>query len=199
METINLDYPDGATPLDPQEISGLIPPDISTQSQLNEAEQKNIISAELWLLNRNHLPILSEPFLRTLHKKMFENVWRWAGQYRKSEKNLGIAPHLIHEELHKLLSDTDYWLKHHTYSFDELGARFHHRLVSIHPFANGNGRFSRLLTDLLLTTHHQSRFTWGANLSGHLKQKSHARTQYIQALKKADNYDYTSLILFVRS
>ncbi|MBI2340962.1 MAG: mobile mystery protein B, partial [Deltaproteobacteria bacterium] len=124
---------------------------------------------------------------------------RWAGQYRQSGKNLGVPPYRITEEVQKLIADARYWIENNIYPWDELGARFHHRLVSIHPFPNGNGRHARLLTDVLLTQHGQKRLTWGAHLDGNLYQQSEMRAQYLQALRKADNHSFDALIIFVKS
>jgi len=157
-----LDYSDGATPLDPDEVAGLIPAHISNQGQLNEWEQANITEGEQWAFGRRHTNILSREFMQALHKRMFRDTWRWAGEIRKTEKNLGIAPQNIYVELKKLHDDVELQLVCKDWEIDEIAARFHHRLVSIHPFPNGNGRFSRTMTDLLLVQNGRERFTWGA-------------------------------------
>lgn len=196
---MKLHYPPGTTPLDPDELKHLRPPDISTQEQLNAAEQKNIAEAELWVFSRKRRDVLTEPFLRKLHKRMFADVWRWAGRYRTTEKNLGVAPHLIGEEIQKLLADARYWIENRVYPWNELGARFHHRLVSIHPFPNGNGRHARLSTDVLLVQYGQPRPTWGGKLEGDLQKMSERRQRYLQALRKADQLSFEELFQFVRS
>lgn len=167
---MKLNYPPGATPLDSDELKYLIPPDISTQEQLNTVEQENIAKAELWVFIRKRREVLTEPFLRKLHQRMFQNVWRWAGQYRKTEKNLGVASYLMREEIQKFLADAHYWIENQVYPWNELGAYFHHRPVSIHPFSNGNGRHARLLTDVLLVQHGQPRPTWGTKTDGDLQK-----------------------------
>lgn len=170
----------GATPLNPDEIAGLIPSDIATQGQLNQAEQQNILRGELWVFEKQHKDILNETFIKKLHKKMFADVWRWAGKYRTTNKNIGIDwPH-IPEELYKLFADTKVWIELKSYGWQELAVRFHHRLVWIHPFPNGNGRFSRTMTDLLLTLHRQERFTWGEkNEDGKIGEVGPLREKYI--------------------
>ena len=125
---------------------------------------------------------------------MFNFTWTWAGQFRRSDKNIGVHWPLIQAELHKLCDDTRFWVEQETFAWTELGARFHHRLVSIHPFPNGNGRHARLATDVLLRQNGQSSFTWG---SVSLGAASAIRRQYIQALRSADAGDMSPLIEFV--
>jgi Fic-DOC domain mobile mystery protein B len=190
-----LEQDDASTPLTPDERADLILSYISQRRELNEAEQANIVEAELWALARKR-DVLSERFLRQLHKRMFGNVWKWAGKIRQSEKNIGVEVWKINTELAQLLSDTRYWLEHDTYTLDEIAARFHHRLVWIHPFANGNGRQSRLATDLLLIANGGERFTWG---SVNLVDASTTRSAYVDALRAADHHDLDLLFAFVRS
>lgn len=197
---MKLVYPNGATPLDPDELKDLIPSDIATQEQLNFSEQSNIIEARHWALSRKNNKVLSEEFLRKLHHRMFCLVWRWAGNYRKTEKNLGVSWSLILEEIGKLFLDTSYWIDHQVYSWEELGARFHHRLVSIHPFPNGNGRHARLMTDVLFFNYEQKPFTWGQKeRDENFKSGTEIRKSYIQSLRNADQNFYEDLIKFVRS
>jgi Fic-DOC domain mobile mystery protein B len=189
------DADDHATPLPPEERNGLIPTHITLRSELNELEQQNISEADRWAFSRRH-NVLSEPFLRGLHRRMFNRVWRWAGKYRTSERNLGIAPYRIEPELQQIIDDARYWVEHHSYPPDELAVRFHHRLVAVHPFPNGNGRWSRLAADLLIVQQGGSRFTWGrANLQG----AGDVRKRYIDALHAADKHDLGPLITFARS
>lgn len=190
----------GSTPLDPDEIAGLIPSDVSTQGQLNQVEQQNIIRGELWAFGRKHKDLLTEAFVKRLHKKMFGDVWRWAGEFRVSNKTIGVDAYLISVELRKLLDDTKYWIEHETYEWTELATRFHHRLVWIHPFPNGNGRHSRTMTDLLLVANGKERFTWGSlSESGKIEDVGPLRTQYISALQSADQKRYGPLKAFVIS
>ena len=152
------DQDDAATPLTLEEREGLVPSYITLRRELNEAEQANILEAEEWAFARKR-DMLSEQFLKTLHKRMFGRVWRWAGEFRLTERNLGVAPHRIAIDLRKSLDDCRFWIENGTYPADEIAARFHHRLVWIHPFPNGNGRHARLATDLLLAGLGQPRFS----------------------------------------
>ncbi len=186
---------EGGTDLTEEEKEGLIPSYISTRGELNQAEQQNIVKGELWAFTKKRNP-LDIKFLNDLHKKMYGEVWEWAGSYRKTARNIGIDAYRIPTELKQLVDDTQYQLDHATYPPDELAARFHHRLVFIHPFPNGNGRHSRLATDILLHFMDQERFTWGA---GDITRKGDVRSRYIAALQAADNHDYGLLIEFVRS
>ncbi len=198
--TLQLQYPPGATPLDRDEAQGLIPSYINTQSELNAAEQSNILEAQSWVLGRKHKNILSHAFIRKLHQKMFNQVWKWAGTYRKSDKSIGIHWPQISTELQKLCADTLYWTEHSTYPWDELGVRFHHRLVSIHPFPNGNGRHARLITDVFMLTHEQTSFTWGSKTTkADIAKNGPIRSTYIQALQTADKKQFIDLIKFARS
>jgi Fic-DOC domain mobile mystery protein B len=189
------DEAEDATPLTPSERSGLIPSHITTRGELNELEQRNILDADRWAFGRRR-DVLSEPFLRNLHRRMFGQVWRWAGKYRASERNLGIESYRIATELAQLMGDMQYAVAHESYPPDEIAVRFHHRLVSIHPFPNGNGRWSRLAADLLAVRLGRSRFTWGRT---NLQAAGDVRRQYIEALRTADNHDVAVLVVFARS
>jgi Fic-DOC domain mobile mystery protein B len=193
--SVNLDYPAGATPLDADELASLIPGHITTQAELNEWEQLNIVQGDSWA-RKQRREMLNEGFLRQLHKQMFGETWRWAGEFRKSDKNIGIDWLKIGVELRKLLDDVRYQIEHGSFAADEIAVRLHHRLVSIHPFPNGNGRHARLLADLVVERLGQSRFSWG---SRNLVDASEARQRYIDALQTADARDMGPLMAFARS
>ena len=191
------DYPQGATPLDPDEAEGLLLTHITTREELNIFEAENMRAGMEWAWRSRRKDIVSESFMRLLHKKMFGNVWRWAGEFRTSNKNIGVSREEVSVALRHLCEDVNYWIEHGTYPADELAARFHHRLVAIHPFPNGNGRHARLMTDLLLEKKLASiRFTWGG---GEIIKANDCRDQYIRALRAADGGNYTLLLAFVRS
>lgn len=150
-----------ATPLDPDEAEGLIPEHITTQAQLNEWEQANIIEAEKWI-NQTKFKlskITSADFIKKLHKRMFDQTWHWAGSFRKSNKNIGVDWLSIPIQLKLLIDDVQFQIKNKIYKLDECVARFHHRLVAIHPFSNGNGRHARLMADIVLLSQNAKRFT----------------------------------------
>ena len=189
------DEPNQATPLAPEEIEGLIPSHVTWRSELNELEQQNIIAASVWAHERKRNSV-NEAFARNLHRRMFGKVWRWAGTYRQSNKNLGVNCNDILPRIHQTLDDTRYWIEHTTYPPDEIAVRFHHGLVFIHPFPNGNGRWSRLMTDILVARLGQPRFTWGGSS---LQTDDESRRAYVNALRAADNHDFTSLLVFSRS
>ncbi len=151
---------DAATPLTPEEMLDLIPAHIAYRSELNAAEQENIARAQTWALNRRH-DLLNEKFVMNLHRQMLGDVWRWAGKFRISERNIGIAYWEIPVALRNLLDDANAWIEYKTYSPDEIAVRFHHRLVHIHPFPNGNGRLSRLMADLLVNATRRRAFLMG--------------------------------------
>jgi Fic-DOC domain mobile mystery protein B len=190
-----LEQDDAATPLSPEEREGLIPAYITLRGELNEAEQANILEAEDWAFSRKR-DVLSEKFLNDLHKRIFGRVWRWAGSYRHGNKNIGVDANRIPTELRQLIDDCRYWIDHETFPPDEIAARFHHKLVWIHPYPNGNGRHARLATDLLLVRMNRPRFTWG---SANLVDPGKTRQLYVEALRAADNHDIGPLLDFVRS
>ncbi len=186
---------DDATPLTPEEQAQIIPTYITTRAQLNEAEQLNITEADLWAFTRKR-DVLSEAFLKNLHKRMFRRIWKWAGSFRTSERNIGIEPYRINAELHMLLQDAGYWVEHQVYPPDEVAVRFHHRLVFIHPFPNGNGRHGRLAADLFAVSLGQKRFTWG---NANLDEPAATRAAYVTALRAADDHDIGPLLAFART
>jgi Fic-DOC domain mobile mystery protein B len=196
---MDLRYPFGATPLDPNELQALIPKYITTQAELDEAEQENISKGELWANKQKKPDLLTEKFIKRLHKEMFGKVWRWAGTFRQSDKNIGVDWPKISTELYQLLKDTEFWIQNKTYEWDEIGARFHHRLVTIHCFANGNGRHSRAMTDLIMKFNGQKPFTWGARAISKGQMIFDVREKYISALKSADQKDIRPLMEFVKS
>jgi Fic-DOC domain mobile mystery protein B len=187
----------GATPLDPDELEALIPEHISTQSELNAWEQRNIIGGQEWALrSRGATPdyLLSDHYVRQLHNKMFGSTWRWAGQYRRSEKNLGIDWMQIPEQVRNACEDAKLWVSDEVFEPRELAIRFHHRLVFIHPFANGNGRHTRLMADLLLIKYFKlERLSWG---NRDLVSSGEARNQYLKSLREADKGSFDALIDF---
>lgn len=190
--------PPDATPLDPASRDGLLQSWIATRKDLNEAEQDNIVKGAAWARRRRAKPakLLSDPYVRALHKRMFGEVWKWAGTYRTTELNIGITPHRVHAEIAAALDDARFWVEHETYPSDEIAVRIHHRLTQIHAFPNGNGRHARMMADLLIERLGGQTFTWGG---GRLLDVGTLRTRYIDALKAADRRDISLLMAFVRS
>ena len=189
------DEPDDATPLTPEELEGLIPSHVTLRSELNELEQQNIVEAEVVIFARQRNPV-TEAFALRLHRQMFGKVWKWAGKYRTSNRNLGVNYYDIQPQLRSVFDKVQYWIEHKTYLPDEIAVRFHRDIVWIHPFPNGNGRWSRLMADLLVTRLGQPRFSWGGST---LRGPDQTRRAYIDSLRVADNHDYGPLIQFARS
>lgn len=192
------DEPDDSTPLDPDEREGLLQSWITHRRDLNEAEQANIVAAAAWARrrrNRSASDLLSVEFARLLHERMFGDVWRWAGTYRKTERNIGIVAHRIEAEMPVLFDDLRYWVDHATFPRDEIAVRLHHRLVAVHPFPNGNGRHARLLADLLVERLGGEAFSWGG---ASLSDRGVLRSRYIAALRAADGHDLAPLLAFAR-
>lgn len=188
--------PEGATPLEDEELGGLKHKHVTTRGELDELEQANITNGMRWLNKQKKPDILTEAFVLELHKRLFGDVWNWAGSFRTTEKNIGIAPYMVAPQLRLLLDDAAYWIKNGTYSPLELAARFHHRLVYIHPFPNGNGRHSRVIADAILVhiLKHPP-IDWAGGFT--LDKISERRTQYISALRAADGHDFGPLLEFV--
>jgi Fic-DOC domain mobile mystery protein B len=196
---LELKYINGQTPLGEDEKEGLLIPTIATNSELDEFEQQNIEQAVQWTLKRNFKKqnIFSEDFVKELHRRMYNNVWVWAGDFRKTNKNIGVDKWQIAIELKNLLDDVIYWKDKNTYPPDEIAVRFKHRLVSIHCFPNGNGRHSRLMADIIIEKiYNRPVFSWGA---GNLSREGDTRSTYLNAIKAADNGDYESLLAFARA
>lgn len=185
------------TPLTPEERDGLIPSYITLRSELNEAEQLNINQGDRWAFNpRANHDVLSEDFICELHKRMYGDVWTWAGQFRTTPRNIGVDAWKIAPDLRTLLDDVRYWIEHQTYPADEIALRFHNKLVQIHPFPNGNGRCGRLAADLLALRLGQPRFTWG---SANLVEIAETRRAYVAALQAGDRGDIEPLLAFART
>lgn len=186
----------GQTPLDPDEAAQLIPRHLTTQGDLDEWEQTNILKAQSWLSRQRSAAVLTERFCRELHRRMFDDTWKWAGQFRQSDKNIGCTWTQVPTRLRQLLDNTTYQLEARPQPVDEIAVRFHHQLVLIHPFANGNGRHGRLMTDVLLRQCGARAFSWG---SQDLVAAGGARQLYIAALHAADSGDIAPLLAFARS
>lgn len=194
---MTLNYPAGATPLDPDEAEGLRLTHITTREELNLFEAENIREGMLWALRSRSKVMVSEQFIRQLHKKMFGHVWHWAGNFRTTNKNIGVPQEMIGIALRHLCEDVNYWIEHETFSVDEIAVRFHHRLVAMHPFANGNGRHARMIADLLLQKKLGAvPFSWGGV---DITKVNECREAYIRSLQSADRGDYSQLLDFVRS
>ncbi len=196
---LKLDYIGGQTPLDEEEKDGLLIPTIATRGELDEFEQQNIEQAIQWTLGRNLKSdtVFSEEFIHIVHKRMYADVWAWAGQFRKTNKNIGVDKWQIPIELRYLLDDARFWYENKTYPPDEIAVRFKHRIVSIHCFPNGNGRHSRLMADIIIEKIYKIPvFTWGA---ANLSSEGDSRVAYLKALKAADQGDFRLLLAFSRS
>lgn len=196
---LDLIYNDGQTPLDEDEKEGLLIKSIATRGELDEFEQQNIEDAIQWSLTRKFKSeqILSETFILALHKKMYKSVWRWAGEYRKTNKNIGVDKLEIPVALRSLIDDASYWLENNVYEPDEFALRFKHRLVCIHCFPNGNGRHSRMIADIIIEKIYQLPvFSWG---SKSITDENDSRKKYLIAIRKADKGYLDLLLKFARA
>jgi Fic-DOC domain mobile mystery protein B len=188
---------DGQTPLDPDEMGGLIPTHLQTRGQLNEWEGMNIEKALKWAFSSRRKGKMTDmENIFNLHKKMFNETWEWAGEARKTEKSIGVEPHKIFNSMIQFLKDAEGWVEWKSFPMDEIAYRYHHKLVKIHVFPNGNGRHARLATDMLLIENQAERFTWGSSLK---KSPEEVRSMYLGALRKADAGTFSDLAEFVRS
>jgi len=196
---LEIEYIEGQTPLDEDEKEGLLIKSITTRGELDEFEQLNIEKAIQWTIAKKWKPeyILSDVFVKELHKRMFGEVWSWAGEFRKTNKNIGVDKYYIGISLKQLLDDCIYWLENKTYSNEEFAIRFKHRIVKIHCFPNGNGRHSRLIADIIISQiFGKPIFTWN---STNLNKKGEARSSYLTAIRHADEGDINPLINFAKS
>lgn len=191
---MKFEYEPGATLIDPDEAAGLIPNHITLQRELNEYEEANIVEATEWLFSRRRGDPLDELFIHEVHRRMFQHVWTWAGENRRTDKNIGVRWFEISTHLRQLVEDVRYQIEHPTLSPEEIAAHFHHRLVAIHLFPNGNGRHSRLMADLLLNQLTGKQFDWGR---GSKLSPAELRASYIAALRAADGGDYAPLLAFL--
>lgn len=196
---LDLAYINGQTPLEEDEKEGLLIPTIASREELDEFEQHNIEEAMQWVFSKSAKAetILSQKFICNLHKRMFGDVWAWAGKFRKTDKNLGIDKWQIPTALKTLCDDALFWIQNKTFTADEAAIRFKHRIVSIHCFANGNGRHSRLMADVMISkVYKMPLFSWGSN---DLVLEGKTRSNYLKAIKAADNGDFKALLKFARS
>lgn len=195
---LDLEYVDGQTPLDEDEKEGLLLNSVTSRGEVDELEQLNIEKAIEWTLKSRFTTerILSEAFIKTLHKKMFGEVWAWAGEFRKSEKNICVDWIKISVELKILIEDAKFWIQNKTYPPDEIAIRFKHRLVNIHCFPNGNGRHSRIMADIIIVSvFGKEEFHWNYS---NLVKPNDLRKRYILSIRKADDGDIGPLIYFAR-
>jgi Fic-DOC domain mobile mystery protein B len=193
---MRFEYAPGATPIDVGEAAGLIPAHLTLQRELNEYEEANILQATEWLFGRRRGNPLDERFIHTVHRRMFNQTWKCAGKARSTDKNLGVSWFQIPVRLKQLVGDVRAQIDHRAYSPVEIAARYHHRLVAIHVFPNGNGRHARLMADLLLSGLAGGRFEWGR---GSLATATEIRARYIAALQAADAGDCRPLLEFLEN
>ena len=191
-------YAPGATPLDPDEGAGLVPSHITTQADLNAWEQANILQAVRWVARQKKRDLLTEGFVRDLHRRMFDKTWKWAGAFRQSNKNIGVDRTQVAVKLLNLLDNTRFQIDHKVFEPDELVVRFHHQLVWVHAFPNGNGRHARLMADVLAQQLGRPRMTWGG-ADVELVSMGTVRDRYLKALREADQGQWSALIAFARS
>jgi len=192
--------PSGATPIEDEDLEGLIPDFVATRADLNQVEFENITKALPWAQRQARslgvAGILEYGFMLTLHRRMFGDVWTWAGTLRRRVTNIGVEPFLVADQSRLLLDDAMYWHTQQAFEPDELAARIHCRLVSVHPFRNGNGRCTRMMADLYLTSIGVEPFPWGR---ANLDVDGSSRATYIAALiKAARDDDYGDLMRFAR-
>lgn len=188
--TLDPDIP-GQTPLD--DLSGLRVKGVRTTAQLNAAEAENIRKATVkYLMVRpsRRSARFEVAWLCKLHREMFGDVWDWAGKFRKRETNIGAPPAVTEQRLHNLLEDLKAW-EMSGMPLLEQAVRLHHVAVLIHPFPNGNGRWSRMVGNIWLRLHGAEPVIWPEATIG---AASAVRGEYLQAVRAADKGDYTALL-----
>jgi len=184
----------GTTPLDPDESEELIPTHITTNGELDAWENQNILQAAQWLAAGTRGSLLTDTFVRELHRRMFDQTWRWAGRYRRSAKNIGIDWTQIPAAVHELCLNAKVWFEQTVFPVRQAAARMHHRLVQIHAFPNGNGRHARLFTDAVLQQRTEAPFEWGR---GDPHAHGSVRDAYLAALRAADGGNFEALFKFL--
>ena len=187
---------DGSTPLDHDQVIGIRFSHLTTMGELDEIEDLNIQKGMEWLNRQKGDDYLSTEFLCKLHERLFGDVWKWAGKFRTSEVNISkYRPYDIGPQLKNFFEDIKLWIEGGSMSWDEISAEAHHRLVTIHPFPNGNGRTTRIYTEYLQKRNQQPVSSWGASLAHDSKAR---RDLYIQSLRNADKGNFEALIAFMR-
>jgi Fic-DOC domain mobile mystery protein B len=195
-----LQEPEGATLVPVDQRDRLLQSWITNRKDLNEAERDNIVKGAAWAPSRrgrNPADIATPDFAVKLHRRMFGDVWGWAGEYRKTETNIGIAPHLIQVHTPTMFDDVRYRIKEKNFPPDEIAVYMHNRLTFIHLFTNGNGRHARLMADLLIERMGGKAFSWGGGIPSTGGEE--LRAKYSAAQKVADNHDIAPLLAFARS
>lgn len=196
MTTHNFIDRDGSTPLDHDQIKGIRFSHLTTMGELDELEDINIQKGLEWLNHQKTDDYLSMEFLCKLHEKLFGDVWKWAGKFRTVEVNISkYRPYDIGPQLKNFFEDVKLWIDHGKMSWDEISAEMHHRLVSIHPFPNGNGRTTRIFTEYVQKRNKQPVTNWKASLN---HKPDERRKNYIKALQSADKEDFSLLIEFMK-
>jgi Fic-DOC domain mobile mystery protein B len=164
--------------------------------ELDELEDVNIQNGLEWLNRQKTDDYLSIDFICKLHEKLFSDVWKWAGKFRTAEVNISkYRPYDVGPQLKNFFEDAKVWITSGQMSWDEISAEMHHRLVTIHPFPNGNGRTTRIYTEYVQKRNNQEVTSWNAALAHQPKRR---RESYIKALRDADKGDFTLLIEFMK-
>ena len=174
-------------------------PSLSTREQLNEIERLGINAARVWAMRPTVLrrsDLLTEAFMRELHRRMFGGIWRGAGRYRTTTGGPGWEPGQISKGVRMFLDDAEGWTRFSTYPVQESAVRLHHRLVAVQPWADGNGRHARLVADILVAVHGEEPLTWGSRSAG--LEAGSARVGYRDAIKAADSGNMDPLLEFAR-
>ena len=191
--------PDGASPITEEQQEGLLQKWVSIQEELNQIERDNIIIGQRWLFNKRQskADFADITFIMNLHKIMFGKVYSWAGDLRTTQSNIGVTPYLIRPNIASLKLDIQKWIANEVYPADEIAIRYHHKLVCIHPFPNGNGRLCRLMADYINEQVFNGKpFSWGAD---DLYEEGKARSTYMQAIYSANKHQLNDLVSFARS
>jgi Fic-DOC domain mobile mystery protein B len=189
---------DGQTPLPYEMQKGLKIKTIQNMGELDEHEEANIAKGLSWLARQKSDPKTYDFWIK-LHKKLFEDVWTWAGKIRQHELQNPdfLLPQDIWTGLKHLQEDLKAWIELNSYPPKEIAARFHVGIETVHPFVNGNGRFGRILTDQICKFQSFDVPTWGKSLASQPKER---RKAYIDSLTYARRKrDFTQIISMMYS
>ena len=115
------------------------------------------------------------------------------------KSGIGLPRQDIQPQLKKLQDDLAFWLSENSDMLRlEILARFHHRVVYIHPFVNGNGRWGRLVADALAIRQFElGTLNWATDSENFRGPESPGREEYVATMKAGDKGDFRPLMAYL--
>ena len=126
-----------------------------------ETVETQLVSAQVLIILNESIPArFDSHLLRSLHWRLFHQLYDWAGEYRTVEISKGSSrfarsehiPQQVDIVLADLENKCTSW-KQRNCTIPEVVAHFYSELNAIHPFREGNGRTIRLFLLLLAIQH----------------------------------------------